>query len=71
MKTFTFRVTQPLKAYYEGRVSVEAKSEKAARKILENMTQNELEDTCENWEQQTDNADPDGDIEIQELKNVE
>ena len=34
------------------------------------MSQKNLEDICTGWEQNTDNADPNGAIEIQECVNV-
>jgi len=71
MKNFTFRVTQDLKAYYEGRVTVRAKDEESALAKLEKMSQKKLEDLCDDWEQCTGNAESEGDIEIQELKDVE
>ena len=65
MKTYTFRVTQDLKAYYEGRISIKAKSEEAALAKLRKMKQGNLEELAKDWEQETDNAEAEGDIEIQ------
>lgn len=69
MKSYTFRVTQPLVAFYEGEVTVQASNEKAAKNKLLKMSQKNLEDICTGWEQNTDNADPNGAIEIQECVN--
>lgn len=67
MKTYTFRVSQDLEAYYNAEVSVQASSEKAARNKLEKMTTEELDKIAINWEQMTDEASPVGEITIQEL----
>lgn len=67
MNEYTFRVTQPLVGYYEGDVTIEANSEKEGKELLENMSNDELDSICENWEQSVDDAEPDGDIEIQQL----
>lgn len=69
MKEYTFRITQPLVAFYEAEVTIEAKSEKDARNKLNKMSNEEITEYSHNWEQNTDNADPDGDIEIHELIN--
>jgi hypothetical protein len=71
MAKFTFRVTQDLKAYYEGSVTIDATSEEEARQQLEAMPTETLEDLVEDWEQNTDNAESEGEITIQELKEVE
>lgn len=71
MKKFTFRITQDLKAFYEGLVDIEASSEKAARNKLEKMSTEAIDKLVYDWEQNTDNASPEGEIEIQELKNEE
>lgn len=70
-RMYTFRVTQGLSAFYEGEVSVEASSEKAARNKLSKMTNKKLEEITSNWDQNTDEASPNGDIQIQELINSE
>lgn len=70
MKTYTFRVTQSLEGFYEGKIDIEANSEKEAREKLEEMSNKKLDDLVYNWEQNTDNAEPFGDIEIQECKNI-
>lgn len=67
MKTYTFRISQNLEAYYNVEVSIEASSEKAARNKLEKMSTKELDKIATNWEQMTDNASPVGEITIQEL----
>lgn len=67
MQTFTFRVTQDLKAFYEASVSIEAKDAESARKKLEKMSQKNLDSLCYDWEQNTANAQAEGKIEIQEL----
>lgn len=67
MNRYTFRVTQPLVGYYEADVTINAKSEEEARNILENMSQNELEEICENWDQVSEDMNPHGDIEIHNL----
>lgn len=68
MKAFTFRVTQDLKAYYEGNVTINATSEEEARKQLEAMPTETVEELATDWEQCTDEAQPEGAITIQELK---
>jgi hypothetical protein len=65
MKSFTFNVTQELKAFYEAKVTINARSKKAARIKLEKLSQNELDELCTDWEQNTDNAEPVGDISIE------
>lgn len=67
MKEYTFRITQPLIAFYEAKLTIEAKSEKEARGKLDKMSNDEITEYSHDWEQNTDNADPDGDIEIHEL----
>jgi hypothetical protein len=69
MKTYTFRVTQPLVGYYEGEVSIEGDSEEDARETLNDMSNSEIDDLCENWNQVSEDMMPDGDIEIQQLLN--
>lgn len=70
MKSFDFRVTQELKAFYEAKVTITASSEKAARNKLERLSQAKLDELCTDWDQNTDNAAPVGDIEIQECKTA-
>lgn len=67
MKKYTFRITQPLKAYYEAKIDVEATSAQAAKNKLQKMSQKKLDKMAYNWEQETDNAEPDGTIEIHNL----
>ncbi len=43
MKTYTFRVSQDLEAYYNAEISVKASSEKAAINKINKMTQKQLE----------------------------
>lgn len=50
MKTYTFRISQNLEAYYNAEVSIEASSEKAAKNKLEKMTTAELDKISTNWE---------------------
>jgi hypothetical protein len=71
MKNFTFDVTQTLVGFYEGKLTIKAKSEADARKKLAKMSQSKLEDLCEDWEQNTDNASSEGDIEIQSLSDTD
>lgn len=71
MKTFTFRVTQDLRAFYEGEVSIEALNEQDARKKLAKLSTKKLDEIATHWEQNTDNATPEGKIEIQELISEE
>lgn len=67
MKTFSFRITQDMTAFYEGEVSIEAKSEKDARIKLNNMSTEEIEAIAIDWEQNTENAEGVGTITIEEL----
>jgi len=67
MKTYRFRISQDLEAYYNAEVSIKASSEKDAKNKLEKMTTAELDKISTNWEQMTDNASPVGEITIQEL----
>lgn len=67
MKTYRFRISQDLEAYYNAEVSIKASSEKAARNKLEKMTTQQLDEIAYDWEQVTDNAQPVGEITIQEL----
>lgn len=71
MKTYTFRVSQDLEAYYNAEISVKASSEKAAINKINKMTQKQLENLAVNWEQMTEEATPVGDITIQELINYD
>ena len=71
MKTYRFRITQDLEAYYNAEVSIEASSEKAARNKLEKMTTKQLDEIATDWEQMTDNATAVGEITIQECIDVE
>jgi hypothetical protein len=66
MKSFTFNVTQELKAFYEAKVTINASSEKAARNKLKKLSQNKLDELCTEWEQNTDNAEPVGNISVEE-----
>jgi len=66
-KTFTFNITQDLKAFYEAKVSIEAKNADEARKKLEAMSTEELNEIATDWEVNTDNAEAEGEIEIQDL----
>lgn len=63
---YKFRATVPLTAFYECELEIEANSENEAKDLLENMSYEELDEIATNWEQNTDNADPDGDFEIHE-----
>ena len=65
MKEFEFRVTQPMAGYYEGYITIEAKSEKQALKIAKSLSQEELAELVDRWSQ-GDEAWDDGEIEIQE-----
>ena len=67
MKTYIFRISQNLEAYYNAEVSIEASSEKAARNKLKKMTTKQLDEIATNWEQMTEEAFPVGEITIQEL----
>ena len=67
MKTYRFRISQDLEAYYNAEVTIKASSEKAARNKLEKMSTKQLDAIATNWEQMTDNASPVGKITIQEL----
>lgn len=71
MKNYTFRITQPLTAFYEGEVNIKAKNEGSARNKLSKMSQKQLEKIVTDWEQNTENAFADGDINIEELKSIE
>ena len=50
MKTFEFRVTQTAEVFYEGELSIDAKSEQEAIELIKQMNQNEISDLCDNWE---------------------
>lgn len=63
---YKFRATVPLTAFYECELEIEANSENEAKDLLENKTYEELDEIATNWEQNTDNAIPDGDFEIHE-----
>lgn len=63
---YKFRATIPLTAFYECELEIEANSENEARSVLEDMSYEELDEIATNWEQNTDNALPDGDFEIHE-----
>ncbi len=67
MKKFTFRLTRDLLAYYECQVDIQASSEKAARNKLAKMSTQAIDEIAYDWEQNTDNASPNGDFEVQEL----
>ena len=64
METFTFKVTQPATTYFRGNLYIEASSEKSAIKKAKKMSQEELENSCEDWEISLNGADTDGDIEV-------
>lgn len=49
MKEFKIRVTQPLEGFYEGEITLKAKSKKEFLKIIQDLPQSELEDLAENW----------------------
>jgi len=66
MKSFTFKVTQELKAFYEAKVTINATSEKAARNKLKKLSQDDLDELCTDWNQNTDNAEPVGSISVEE-----
>lgn len=67
MKTFTFRVTQESKGYFEGTVEIAASSEKAALNKLKKMSQEKLENLAEHsWTVGDGYNEPVGKIEIQE-----
>jgi len=66
MKTYRFRITQDLEAYYNAEVTIKASSEKAARNKLEKMSTEQLDAIATDWEQVTDNAQPVGEITVQE-----
>lgn len=63
---YKFRATVPLTAFYECELEIEANSELEARDLLENMSYEKLDEIATDWEQNTDNANPDGDFEIHE-----
>lgn len=67
MKSYTFRVTQDLRAFYEGEVTILASSEQAAKNKLKKMPKKKIEELVEDWMQNTDNAEGVGPIEIQDL----
>ena len=71
MKNYVFRITQDLQAFYEAKVSIKASSEKVAKNKLEKMSNKELNDIAFDWEQNTDDANPVGDINIHELIDEE
>lgn len=71
MKQYTFRVTQPLRGYYEAELKIQANSKEEAKKLLEKMNNSELEELCENWNQVSEDMEADGDIEIQSLISEE
>ena len=71
MKTYRFRISQDLEAYYNAEVAIKASSEKAARNKLEKMTTKQLDEIATDWEQMTDDASPVGEITIQELIEIE
>lgn len=70
MKKYIFRVTQDMKGYYKGEITVEAKSKKEAKSIIKNMSQEELEDAAEDWIM-GDDCFADGEVEIGELKYID
>ena len=70
MKIFTFRVTQPLVGFYEGYVDIEANSEEEGHKMLKAMPSEMLDKLCYGWEQNTDNANAEGNITIEELDSI-
>lgn len=49
MKKFSARVTQFLHGFYEGTIEIEANSKKDAKKIFEEMTNDEI-DNCVDWQ---------------------
>lgn len=71
MKKYTFRITQPLEAFYTGHIDVEASSEEEARNKLKKMSQSEFEDNVYDWEQDTGDAFSNGPIEVHELIDEE
>ena len=71
MKTYTFRVSQDLEAYYNAEINIKASSKKAAINKINKMTQKQLENLAVNWEQMTEEATPVGDITIEELINYD
>jgi hypothetical protein len=70
MKTYRFRISQDLEAYYNAEVTIKASSEKAARNKLEKMSTQQLDAIATNWEQVTDDAQPVGEITVQECIDV-
>jgi len=53
MKNYEVRVTQQLKGYYEGLLTIEAPTKAAARKILKNMSLQEIDQRTD-WTQGDD-----------------
>lgn len=66
MKTYTFRITQDLKAFYEAKIDIKARSLKEANSKVYNMSTKQLDKLAYDWEQNTDNASPEGQIEVHE-----
>lgn len=67
MKTYKFKISKDLLAYYNAEISIKANNEKQARNKLKEMSEEELSEIATNWEKMTDNASPIGEITIQEL----
>lgn len=69
MKEYYVRVTQQAIGYYDGIIIIKANSEKEAKDIVRNMTQNELDNSVE-WEL-GDEFDASGDIRIESIEEYE
>ena len=69
MKEYTFRITQSLEGFYEGEVSIKAKSEEEARRKLKKLDKDKLENRVKNWKQAVEYAEGVGEIEIHKCIN--
>ncbi len=61
---YDFRVTQPALTFFEGQISINAKSKKEAISKLKKLTNSEIDGLCTDWELSDNGADADGNIEI-------
>lgn len=68
MKTFEFRVTQTALGFYEGKLTIDAKTKKDAMKLLTMLSNEEVEKLCSDWSM-SDYTEAHGEVEIWDEKN--
>ena len=61
---YTFKVIQPATTFFRGEMTVQAVNKEDAIELIKDLTNEELEEFCTEWELAEEGADTNGFIEV-------